>query len=377
MIALPSPYACTMPTHDALPAGQRLPLRHRVGARCRAAVRSCLAGLAAVLGAAAASAAPVTLHRMGEATDATPALHGPAFYLKGNSEPERESFENFMRLVASQPVDVLVIGASYPQYEGECRIISALPHVNSCTTLVISEPEGAQDPAVIQAVQQAEVVYFRGGDQCHYVAWQDSLMLEAVEKLVARGGGVGGGSAGLAIQGSLAVYDGCRGSVRSPRALADPFRDSISFTHDLFSWPHLDNTVIDSHFVERDRMGRLMAFLCRQLAEGRTGSAWGVGIDADSAMLLNRDGMASVYGSVAYVVQADRPPEVCEENAPVSYSGYKVWRLESGARYDFANRPRQGFRRIDVDQGVLSADPYLAAAPDSDLPDTPVAHAGH
>lgn len=363
--------------HDALPAGQR-PSSSRLRRTLRRAATGWLAGLGALLCHAAAGAAPaVTLHRLGQPADAVPALHGPAFYLKGNSEPERESFSNFVRLVADQPVDVLVIGASYPHYEGECRIISTLPGVNSCTTLVIGEPDAAADPAVIEAVQKAEVVYFRGGDQCDYVAWQASLMLEAVEKLVARGGGVGGGSAGLAIQGSLAVYDGCRGSVRSPRALADPYRDSISFTHDLFAWPHLDNTVIDSHFVERDRMGRLMAFLCRQLAEGRTGSAWGVGIEADSAMLLNREGMASVYGSVAYVVQADRAPEVCEENAPVSYSGYKIWRLDSGSHYDFAHRPSHGFRRIDVEQGVLSADPYQAAEEDAVVADTPVARAGH
>lgn len=324
------------------------------------------AGLAALLLAAGGHAAtttpapPVTLHRMGNPVDVAPALKGPAFYLKGNSEPQRESFEEFARLISDKPLDVIVIGASFPNYQGECQIISTLQHVNSCTTLVIGTPEGAHDPAALAAVQQAEIVYFRGGDQCDYVGWQDSAVIEAVEKLVAHGGGAGGGSAGLAIQGSLAVYDGCNGSVRSPRALEDPYRDSISFTHDFFAWPYLDNTVTDSHFVERDRMGRLMAFLCRQLAEGRTGDAWGVGIEADTAVLMNRSGMASVYGSAAFVVQADRAPEVCEESAPVSYSGYKVWRLGDGSHYDFANRPTAGYRRIDVEQGVLSADPYQA-----------------
>lgn len=323
-------------------------------------------GLAAMFQAAGASAAttapapPVTLHRMGNAIDVAPALKGPAFYLKGDSEPQRESFEAFARLIADKPLDVIVIGASFPNYQGECQIINGLQHVNSCTTLVIGTPEGAQDPAALAAVQQAEIVYFRGGDQCDYVGWQNSAVIEAVEKLVAHGGGAGGGSAGLAIQGSLAVYDGCNGSVRSPRALEDPYRDSISFTHDFFAWPYLDNTVTDSHFVERDRMGRLMAFLCRQLAEGRTGDAWGVGIEADTAVLMNRSGMAAVYGSAAFVVQADRAPEVCEESSPVSYSGYKVWRLGDGSHYDFANRPTAGYRRIDVEQGVLSADPYEA-----------------
>ncbi|HSI56003.1 MAG TPA: hypothetical protein VLA16_00510 [Ideonella sp.] len=341
-----------MPAQPSFAAGRVHP---------RGAARWLAAALLAMGSAAALAVAPaVTLHRLGNPADATPALKGPAFYLKGNSEPERQSFEEFTRLIADKPVDVVVIGASFPNYQNECRIIGPLSQVNSCTTLVIGTPEGAQDPAALAAVQQAEIVYFRGGDQCDYVGWQDSAVIEAVEKLVARGGGAGGGSAGLAIQGSLAVYDGCKGSVRSPRALEDPYRDSISFTHDFFAWPYLDNTVTDSHFVERDRMGRLMAFLCRQLAEGRTGDAWGVGIEADTAVLMNRRGMASVYGSAAFVVQADRAPEVCEESTPVSYSGYKVWRLGDGSHYDFANRPTGGYRSIDVEQGVLSADPYEA-----------------
>lgn len=299
--------------------------------------------------------------RLGFTQDVRPRLRGPALYLKGDGPPEAQSFEAFMGKVTRDPVDVVVLGASYREYEGECVALNLLRQVNSCTTIVLSDPDDAADPQVVAAVERAEVVYFRGGDQCNFVRWRDSPLLKAVRAVVQRGGGAGGGSAGLAIQGSLAVYDGCNGSARSPGALNNPYQSSVSFSPSLFNWPQLGDMLTDSHFVKRDRMGRMMAFLCRQLTTGQTDSAWGLGVNDGAAVLVDRDGQATVFGDTAYLVQADRPGARClDVGAPLTYTGFKVWRLEVGERYDFARRPRTGFYRVDVDNGVLSRNPYLA-----------------
>jgi cyanophycinase-like exopeptidase len=201
------------------------------------------------------------------------------------------------------------------------------------------------------------------------VAWRDTPIQEAVVQLVARGGGTGGGSAGLAIQGALAVYDGCKGSARSPLALASPYGATVSFAPSLFDWEPLDATLTDSHFVKRDRMGRLMTFLCRQLASGKRDDAWGLGIDEGSAIVIDREGLGTVYGDVAYMVHADRSSGGCEgesdaaEASPVTYLGFKVWRLPVGSTYDFYDRPADGYYKIDVVGGVLSANPYTAPLP--------------
>lgn len=301
----------------------------------------------------------ITLRRVGQAGDARPVLHGPAFYLKGDGPPESTSFSEFARKVADGPVDVVILGASFADHDAECRLLVMLDRVNSCTTLVIRDVGDTDDPAVLAALAQAEIVYFRGGDQCNFVRWKFSAVHAAVQALVARGGGTGGGSAGLAIQGSLAIYDGCTGSVTSRMALADPYRRSISFTHDFFTWPHLEDTVTDSHFVKRDRMGRLMTFLCRQQALGRTSSAWGLGIEEGSVVVVDRDGLGTVHGEVAYMVQADGPADGCsDEQHALNYQGFKVWRLDEGSQYNFARRPHLGYYRIDVTDGVLSANPY-------------------
>lgn len=306
-----------------------------------------------------AQASSISISRLGFTDDVAPALQGPAFYLKGDGAPEAHSFGEFVGQVASEPVDVVVLGASYRDWEGECTLINGLPQVNSCTTIVIRDPQDANDPEVLDTLNQAEVVYFRGGDQCNFMRWRDSPIFSAVRSLVQRGGGTGGGSAGLAIQGGLAVYDGCTGSVNSSLALADPFRSSVSFTDRVFDWSALDATLTDSHFVKRDRMGRLMAFLCRQLGSGEREQAWGLGINEGTVVLIDRQGQGTVYGDTAFMVLADRPDHGCRQEAdPVTYTGYKVWRLEGGQSFDFARRPQTGYYRVDVAQGVLSRDPY-------------------
>lgn len=309
--------------------------------------------------AAPDGSAAVTFSRLGAAQDARPALHGPAFYLKGDGAPERASFAHFARQLADAPLDVVVLGASYVDYEGECKLLVGLPEVNACTTIVIRDQDGVDDPAVLQALREAEIIYFRGGNQCNLVGWRDTPLHDAVVELVRRGGGTGGGSAGLAIQGALAVYDGCQGSARSKLALASPYGASISFTPSLFDWAPLEATLTDSHFVKRDRMGRLMAFLCRQLAGGKRDEVWGLGIDEGSTIVIDRDGLGTVFGDVAYMVRADQAGSGCEsERDPVTYLGFKVWRLPVGSTYDFTDRPAAGFYRVDVVEGVLSGNPY-------------------
>lgn len=307
--------------------------------------------------------AAAVIHRRGQVLDAQPALHGPAFYLKGDGLPEAGSFNDFAHKLSDSPLDVVVLGASYFDYDGECKLLATLEQVNSCTTIALRRPEGASDPAALEALKHAEIIYFRGGNQCNLVAWRDTPVQEAVVQLVARGGGTGGGSAGLAIQGALAVYDGCKGSARSPLALASPYGATVSFAPSLFDWEPLDATLTDSHFVKRDRMGRLMTFLCRQLANGKRDDAWGLGIDEGSTIVIDREGLGTVYGDVAYMVHADRSSSGCEgdgeETSPVTYLGFKVWRLPVGSTYDFYDRPAEGYYKIDVVEGVLSANPYI------------------
>ncbi len=47
-------------------------------------------------------------------------------------------------------------------------------------------------------------------------------------------------------------------------------------------------------------MGRLMAFVARQIQDGCTTVAYGVGLDRGAALVVDKNGLSALYGGVAY-----------------------------------------------------------------------------
>jgi len=302
----------------------------------------------------------VATTRLGADTDVDPSLHGPSLLLQGDGAPLDTAFQAHARAVADQPLDVVVLAASFPSGESttpECDRLVDLSRVHSCETITIPDPEGADVEGVAETVRRAEVVYFAGGNQCNYVDWAGRAVHAAVIDVYERGGGVGGGSAGLAIQGDV-VYDGCTGSVRSDEALANPYDERIHFTDEVFDWPVLDRLITDSHFRARDRMGRLLTFVARQIDATGADAYSGLGVNEGAAVVVDSAGVGTVYGGQAYLVHGDHPPETVEPETPLTYSSVQILRLPRGAMYDLAQRPLDHAYERSVEAGSLSADPY-------------------
>jgi cyanophycinase len=258
-------------------------------------------------------------------------------------------------------VDVVVLRATGA--DGYNGAILALRGVNSVETLVITSPAEADSPEVEAILRQAEVVFFAGGNQCHYVTnFKGTKVEAAVKALVARGGAVGGTSAGCAIMGAL-VFDACRLDARSEmtsaKALADPYHRDLSFTSGFFSWPHLEGVITDTHFVARNRMGRTLAFLARLYKDRGSTPVLGVAVNERTSLVIDKAGLGRVLGEgPVYVILADHAPELCQPGQPLSYRDFKLWRLEPGQTFDFAHRPAAGYYLRSVSRGVISADPY-------------------
>ena len=306
--------------------------------------------------------AKATRYLTGNPADAVVALAGPAHDLGGGSTDVDAGIQGMIDLVrgctsCSTKVDVVVLRSTGA--DGYNPYIFAMNGVDSVETLVITRPADANAPDVEATVRNAEVVFFAGGDQCDYVTnFKGTRVETAVESVYARGGGVGGTSAGLAILGDY-TYDGCGGSATSADALGNPFHRRVTFTYDFFHFANLERTITDSHFVARDRMGRLMAFLARQIQDGRTPSALGVAVNEVTSVQVDRNGLATVYGDgPAYFVLADHAPEVCLPRTPLTYPNYKIWKVLPGGTFDLHNRPTLGYYLRSVSNGVISADPY-------------------
>lgn len=302
-----------------------------------------------------AAEAKVTRYLTGSAADVSPRLRGPALDLGGGGSDVAEGIQRMIDEVrgcgaCAVKLDVVVLRASgaggYNDY------IYKMNGVDSVETLVIPSAEDARDPSVAETVRRAEVVFFAGGDQCNYVRFFKGGEVErAVESVYARGGGVGGTSAGEAIQGEF-VYDGCNDGATSEQALADPYHPNVTFTYDFFLWRHMRGVITDQHVVARKRLGRTLAFVARQLKDRGARRVLAIAVNERTSVVVDRRGLARVVGEgPAYFILGDHAPEVCERGRPLTYSGYKVWKLMPGASFDLARRPEKGFTLVSVKDG--------------------------
>jgi cyanophycinase-like exopeptidase len=122
-----------------------------------------------------------------------------------------------------------------------------LQGLDSIETFVFTNPsrQEAQQSKIAQAIKNAEVVFLAGGDQCKYVRnFKGTAIESAIESVQARGGAIGGTSAGAMIQGEW-IFNACSDTLTSSGALADPYED-ILFTENLFPWSALKGTIVVS-----------------------------------------------------------------------------------------------------------------------------------
>jgi cyanophycinase-like exopeptidase len=106
-------------------------------------------------------------------------------------------------------------------------------------------------------------------------------------------------------------------------------------------------------------MGRTLAFVARQIKDGKATSALAIAVNEATSVVVDRNGLATVIGDgPAYFVLGDHAPEVCVAGTPLTYSNFKIWKVGNGGTFNLANRPTTGYYTRSVTNGVLSADPY-------------------
>jgi cyanophycinase len=220
---------------------------------------------------------------------------------------------------------------------------------NSVVTLVITSREGANNPFVAEKIRNAHAIFIAGGDQSNYVKyWTGNAVQKEFDAAVKRGVPIGGISAGLAVQGEF-VFDSMLDTVTSPQALANPYDPHVTLVRDFLSIPVLKSIITDSHFSQRERMGRSLAFLARIVQDGWAQEAHGIGIDETTAVLVEADGRARVVGkNSAYFMTLDHRPEVCVDGKPLTLRHVKVWKLGAGDTFDLRTWAAAGGSSFEV-----------------------------
>lgn len=201
--------------------------------------------------------------------------------------------------------------------------------------LSITEREHARVPAAVETVERATGIFMTGGNQLRLSTILGGTPLaQAVRRRNAAGAVVAGTSAGAAVMPEHMIAGGTTGPTPTPESVT--LAPGLGLTNRL---------VIDQHFRQRDRLGRLLT------AVSYNPFATGVGIDEDTALVLGPDNVFEVIGSgtVTVVDPSDltySSMDSARTGEPVSLIGLKVHVLAAGCRYDTEARVAEAPPRV-------------------------------
>jgi len=187
--------------------------------------------------------------------------------------------------------------------------------------------EDCQTGADVDYIEKCDGVFMTGGNQLRLsTTLGGTKVAQLIRRRNAEGMHVAGTSAGAAFMPEHMIAGGSEGSTPRP--------DMVTMAPGL----GLTNAfIIDQHFRERDRLGRLLTALAYNPF------AVGIGLDEDTAAFIRSGDELEVVGSGGITVID--PTELsyssmdrARRGEPVSLIGVKLHILVSGGRFDIASR---------------------------------------
>lgn len=297
----------------------------------------------------------------GSPADVSPATHG-GLLLAGGGTDQPDAFRWLIK--KSGGGDIVVLRASGA--DGYHPFVMRLGGVDSIESFVVHSRDASTDPMLLDRLKKAEAIFFAGGDQSRYVRFfKDSPVEDVVNAAAKRGVPVGGTSAGLAILSEFS-YSAMNDSTTTVEATANPFHTNITLDRDFLAMPHLAGIITDSHVIERNRLGRTVAFMARLKRDGWLGTrpARAIAIDRETAVLVEPDGTATIAGpKTAYFMQATGAPQRCEAGAPLTYFPVSVYTVTNAATFNLVKWTGTGgtTSEMSVKDGIVTG-PTSAAS---------------
>ena len=250
----------------------------------------CLVTAALLLPFTAADASDYRHYVTGDLTAPAPGKVSGGLLLMGGGD---RNFDALRWFVAKAGHGHLVVLRASQAAEVADEFYTEVGGLASVETFVFEGRGAASDPKILAALAQADGIFIAGGDQARYVRfWKGTPVAAALDAHVAAGKPLGGTSAGLAILGEYLYGAMDDGSITSPEAMADPLGPAVTLEGDFLHLALLRGIVTDTHFKERNRQGRLLAFLAKA-----DRPLWGLGVDESAALAVEPDGTARIYAT--------------------------------------------------------------------------------
>lgn len=222
----------------------------------------------------------------------TAATQGPLIIIGGHEDKEGDKI--ILKAVADRlnggRLVLATIASHEPQgyFETYQKAFGALG-VNDLVELYIGDRAETHAAEKLAVLQEAAGVFFSGGDQLRISSQIGDTPIEARIREIWRGGGLlAGTSAGASVMSDTMMV---RGSSAETHRIGDlQMSPGLGLVRD---------TIIDQHFAERGRIGRLLG------AVAQSPRVLGIGIDEDTAIILEGDNFKVIGSGAVYVVDAE------------------------------------------------------------------------
>jgi len=216
---------------------------------------------------------------------------------------ERAILREVARHVRGGKLVLATVASHQPEgYFTEYQKAFADLDVGELVELYVEERAEAHDRAKLSVLDDAAGVFFSGGDQLRITSQIGDTGIEAkVRRLYERGGVVAGTSAGASVMSETMLI---KGTSRETHRIGD--------LHMAPGMGLIRDVIIDQHFAERGRFGRLIG------AVAHNPRVLGLGLDEDTAAVVEGDSFRVIGSGAVYVV----------DGADVSYCNVAEARAE-------------------------------------------------
>ena len=248
----------------------------------------------------------------------------------------------------SSVVEVITTASQIPELVGS-EYINAFNQLNvpKVNTLPIKSREDAANKSYLDRIRKADVVIFTGGDQLRLSSiFGGTEFLQILKTRYQKENFVlAGTSAGAAAASAHMIYKG-----QSHEAL---IKGEVQITAGL---GFIDSVIIDTHFVQRGRIGRLM------YAVASNPGILGIGLGEDAGLLITDGSMMEAIGSgLIILVDGKNMVETniydVELGSPVSIENLRLHAMSIYDKYDLQQHRLLIKKIVKVEEGVFIKGP--------------------
>ena len=246
-----------------------------------------------------------------------------------NKENDRHILERFVRQSGGHSADIVVIPTASRVHETGPRYEKLFREIGAARVGIMDfdTRRDCQEPGRLRRLEEASGIFFTGGNQLRVTTLLGGTPIaKLIRQRNAQGVTVGGTSAGASILSEHMIAGGDEGS------------SAVDGSVKLAAGLGLTNRfIIDQHFRQRDRLGRLVTAL------SYNPFAVGIGLDEDTAAFIGPDDTVEVEGSggITIVDAADvsfSSVDATSEGQPICVLGMKVHFLVAGATFNLGTR---------------------------------------